>query len=119
VRRFVCIFLLMLLPLHSFAMQGSRSWAESRFDTAHEVDHLQGASHHHGPDGSLHYDDSDESAAHFADHSACQQLVLLPSAFTPLLTLPLLTIKLHELGYHLPNPFLERPQRPPLHRNLG
>ncbi len=103
----------MLLPLHSFAMQGGGLFAGKMFDIAHEVEHLEATSHHHDDDGSVHYDDSGESAAHFADHSASQQSASLPSGAMPSLMIEPYTIKLHEPAYYLPDPFLEDPQRPP------
>lgn len=113
-RRRLCIFLLMLLPLHGFAMQGGWLSAGNMFDIAHEIAHLEGKRHHHhsGVDAP-HFDDSAESAANFADHSTCQHSVSLPSVAMPLLAIQPFTIKLHELAYYLPDPFLEDPQRPP------
>jgi len=113
VRRLLCIFLLMLLPLHSFAMQSGWLSAEAVFDIAHEVEHLQATSHHHDDDGSVHYDDSGESAAHSVDHSAFQQSASLPSVAMPLLTIQPFTIRLREPAYYIPDPFLKDPQRPP------
>ena len=103
----------MLLPLHSFAMQGGWLSEGKMFDIAHEVEHLEATSHHHEDDGSVHYDDSGESAAHFADHSASQQSASLPSVAMPLLTIQPFIIKLYEPAYYFPDPFLEDPQRPP------
>ena len=103
----------MLLPLHSFAMQGGGLSAGKLFDIAHEVEHLEATSHHHDDDGSVHYDDSGESAAHFADHSASQQSASLPPGAMPSLLIEPYTIKLFELDYSIPDPFLEDPQRPP------
>ena len=87
--------------------------AGNMFDIAHEVEHLEATSHHHEDDGSVHYDNSGESAAHFADHSASQQSASLPSVAMPLLTIQPFTIKLYEPAYYFPDPFLEDPQRPP------
>lgn len=113
-RRFLCIFLLMLLPLHGFAMQAGWLAAGDRFDIAHEVEHREATSHHHGDDGSVHYDDSGESAAHFADHSASSpQSASLPSVAMPLLRIEPFTVKPSETAYYIPDPFLEHPQRPP------
>ena len=112
-RRLLCIFLLMLLPLHSFAMQGGEPFTGKLFDIVHEVEHLKATSHHHNDDGSVHYDDSDESAAHFADHAASPQSASLPSGAMPSLVIEPYTIKLYEPAYSLPDPFLEDPQRPP------
>jgi hypothetical protein len=103
----------MLLPLHSFAMQGGWLSAENAFDIAHEIEHLEATSHHHDDDGSVHYGDSGESEAHFADHSASQQSASLPSGAMPSLLIEPYTIKPFELAYSIPDPFLEDPQRPP------
>jgi hypothetical protein len=114
VRRLLCIFLLMLLPLHSFAMQTGWLSAVNAFDIAHEIEHLKAASHHHHDnDGSVHYDDSGESEAHFADHSASQQSASLPPGAMPSLPAESCMIKRFELTYSIPDPFLENPQRPP------
>lgn len=113
-RRLLLIVLLMLLPLHSFAMQAGLLPAGNRFDIAHEVEHLEATSHHHGDDGSVHYDDSGESTAHCADHSASSpQSATMPSVAMPLLTIQPVTVKLYEPAYYIPDPFLEDPQRPP------
>lgn len=114
-RRLLCLFLLMLLPLHSFAVQSGWLSAEKAFDIAHEVEHLQAVSHHHDDDGSVHYDDSGESTAHSADHSASHSphAGSLPSVAMPLLTIQPFTIRLHEPAYYIPDPFLKDPQRPP------
>lgn len=105
----------MLLPLHGFAMQIGLLPAGNRFDIAHEVEHLEATSHHHhGDDGSVHYDNSKESTAHFADHSASSpQLATMPSAAMPLLAIQPVTVKFYKPAYYIPDPFLEDPQRPP------
>lgn len=114
VRRLLCIFLLLLLPLHSLAMQDGSLAAGKAFDIAHEIEHLNATSHHHhDDDGSVHYDDSVESEAHFADHSASQQSASLPSGVMPPLPVESCTVKLFELTCSIPDPFLENPQRPP------
>jgi hypothetical protein len=113
VRRLLCIFLLMLLPLHSFAMQSGRLSAGGLFNIAHEIEHLEATSHHHDDDGSVHYDDSGESATHSADHAASQQSASLPSGTMPSLLIEPYTIKLFEPAYSISDPFLEDPQRPP------
>lgn len=112
-RRFFCIFLLMLLPLHSFAMQGIWLSAANAYDLTHELEHQEGTSHHHGDDGSIHYDDSSESTQHFLDHAASAQTATLPSSVT--LLSPVLTffIATSERSDYIPDPVPERPQRPP------
>ena len=114
VRRLLCIFLLMLVPLHGFAMQGGLS-AGQLSDIAHDIEHLQAASHHHhDEDGSVHYDDSGESALHFADHAASHQSASPPPSGTlPVVLIEPFTIRLHADVYYIPDPFLEDPQRPP------
>jgi hypothetical protein len=105
----------MLLPLHSFAIQGGWLSSGIMFSIAHEVDHLEGKKHHHHDGADVpHYDDSTESAAHFADHSASQpSAATLPSVEVPSLTIKPITAQRVELSYYIPDPFLEDPQRPP------
>lgn len=102
----------MLLPLHSFAMQGGGLSAGKMCDIAHEVEHLEATSHHHDDDGSVHYDDSGESAAHFGDYAASQQSASLPSGALPSLLIEPYIIKFFELALSISDPFLEDPQRP-------
>lgn len=103
----------MLLPLHSFAVQGGWLTAGHMYDLAHEAEHLEGTNHHHSDDGSVHYDDSGESAKHFSEHSASQQTPALPSVVMPQLTLTLFSVVRNDLRQYIPDPDLERPQRPP------
>jgi len=113
VRRYLCIFLLMLLPLHTFAMQGAWLSMGNTLDIAHEIEHAQNTGHHHKADGSVHYDESDESTQHASDHSCFQQMATLPSdgivsvnsATSSAIALPV------KLGIR--DGFPERPQRPP------
>lgn len=112
-RRFVCIFLLLLLPLHSFAMQGGWSPLGNAFDLSHEAEHLEGASHHHMDDGSIHYDDSGESAQHHAEHTASGHAVDLPSNAMPRVILLATPLVRGELQQHIPEHIPEQPQRPP------
>ncbi len=116
-RRFICIFLLLLLPLHSFAMQGGWSSLGNAFDIAHEAEHLEGTSHHHGDDGVIHYDDSGESAQHHAEHSAAGQVLALPSVVTQQVAIMMRTISRGELRQYIPDRVPEQPQRPP--QSLG
>lgn len=83
------------------------------FDVAHEVDHMTGASHHHDEHGAPHYDDSGESAKHFAEHSASNICVALPSDVVPFLTSELFKVASSDLGQYIPDHIPERPQRPP------
>jgi len=114
VRRFFCIFLLMLLPLHSFGMQGAWLSSGSAYDLSHELVHQEGINHHHGDDGVIHYDDSSESAQHISDHTASGQSATLPASATPLSPMSAFIVVASERRYFdIPNPHLERPQRPP------
>lgn len=83
------------------------------FDVAHELEHLNGKSHHHAEDGSIHYDESGESDKHFAEHSASQQVPTPPSVVTPAIALALLSVVQSDLREYIPDPIPERPQRPP------
>lgn len=81
---------------------------------AHELEHIEGVSHHHGDDGAIHYGDSSESSKHFAEHSASGQQTAdfitvsqLPTVFTSIEVAPPDGIN------YLPDPLPERPQRPP------
>lgn len=80
---------------------------------AHAPGHVQGTSHHHDDDGSVHYDDSDESIQHAQDHSACQPNFALPSVTIASLNFVRSTA-VPALPGNVPSEvFLERPQRPP------
>lgn len=112
-RRLICIFLLLLLPLHSFAMQGEWPPSGNVFDLAHEVDHLEGTSHHHMADGSVHYDDSGESAQHHAEHSASCHPIALPSLVALQVALTSRTVSRTEFREYIPERMPEQPHRPP------
>lgn len=117
-RRFLCIFLMLLLPLHGFATQVGWHASENAFDIAHEADHLAGASHHHDDEhASVHYDDSGASDKHFAEHAASHQCAALPSTAVPPAAMAPTTFAVADPGHFLPSPFPERLQRPP--RSLG
>lgn len=95
-------------------MQGGWFAANGWFDIAHELEHLEGTSHHHNDDGSIHYDDSSESDKHFAEHSASgQQVATLPSLAHPQVLLALLAVVPADFAQYIPDPIPERPQRPP------
>lgn len=118
VRRFLCLFLMLLLPLHGFAMQGGWYSAGEVFDIAHEVDHLAGASHHHDDDhGAVHYDDSGASDTHFAEHSASHACAALPSTVLPPFAMTAFRFAVSDPGHFIPEPFPESLRRPP--RSLG
>lgn len=108
---------MLLLPLHAFAMQDGASAFKEMFDIAHEIDHLEGVSHHHDEHGAPHYDDSGESAKHFAEHSASQLHVALPSGEIAFLTSIQFKAARSDLGHFIPDHIPERPQRPP--QSLG
>lgn len=112
--RFVCIILLLLLPLHGYAMQIGWPSALANYNIVHEIEHLQAKHHHHHIDsGMSHYDDSTESATHFADHGACANVAAIPSSVAlGLISVPSAR-EAGEPSYFIPYPFLERPQRPP------
>lgn len=117
-RRFFCILLMLLLPLHSFAMQGGWYSSASAFDIGHEVDHLAGAVHHHNDHhGSVHYDNSSDSSSHFAEHSAGHSCAALPSTVLPPLSIALSNAAVPESRQYIPDPIPERLQRPP--KSLG
>jgi hypothetical protein len=117
-RRLLCIFLMVFLPLHSFAMQGGWYSAGSAFDIAHEIDHLAGASHHHDDvHASVHYDDSNASDKHFAEHSAAQPCAALPTIITHSLAIDPFTFAMNDPGHYISDPIPERLQRPP--KSLG
>ena len=113
VRRLICLFILMIMPLQALALQGGWSPNGNMFDLVHDIEHRQGTSHHHEDDDTLHYDDSTKSAKHSADHECCQQTATLLSDFLLLLTFPPTSIAIHYLGIDVPDGFHERPQRPP------
>lgn len=77
-RRLVCLLMLMLLPLHGFAAQ-TGALHEHAYNIAHELDHANGVSHHHAPDGTIYYDQSDESVQHASELPAFSQVAALPS----------------------------------------
>lgn len=104
----------MLLPLHSFALQGGVLSANAWTNIAHELEHIAGVSHHHGEDGAIHYGDSSEASKHFAEHSAsCPQTAAVPGVTLPQTTFELLEISLPEITSYIPDPIPDRPQRPP------
>ena len=114
VYRLLVIFLLLLLPLHSFAVQGNWFASGKALNVAHEIEHQQGTSHHHLEDGSAHYDDSSESTQHALEYSSPHQGVSLPSGAMPQLTMAALSVAPVEFARYIPDPIPERPIRPPL-----
>lgn len=115
VRRLFCLFLLVLLPMHSFAMQsGWYSSGKAAFSIAHEIDHLVGASHHHdGDHGGVHYDDSKASADHLTDHSTAHSCAAIPSSGVSLVAARAIRTTETQPQHYLPDPDPQRLQRPP------
>jgi hypothetical protein len=103
----------MLLPLHGFAMQSGWFADDHAFDINHALEHSDGVNHHHEDDGSIHYDDSDESVQHAFEHAASQPPVVLPSVYFP----AALQVADADMAVYaprnIPDPIPERPQRPP------
>ena len=114
-RRLFCLFLLILLPLHSFAMQGGwYSSGKAAFSIAHEIDHLAGTSHHHDDEhGGIHYDDSQTSADHLSDHSTAHGCAAIPPSGVPLLAARAIRTTEMQPQHYLPDPYPQRLQRPP------
>jgi hypothetical protein len=114
VRRIISIFLLLCLPLCGFAMQGALPQAYGSQTLAHELEHKEGIQHHHHEeDGSIHYDESEESRVHGLEHSSSAQ----PFGFhVPTLTLPLERQRpacASFIARAVPEPFLDGPRKPP------
>lgn len=103
----------MILPLHALALQGGWTSKGNAFDLAHEIAHQQAISHHHEDDGSIHYDESTESAKHLAEHECCQQTATLPSVALPLLNFPPASIAVLHPPIDVPDGFPKPLQRPP------
>lgn len=112
-RRIFCIFLLMCLPLHGFAMQWGGMLAGNNSTIAHELAHDEHVQHHHNDDGSIHFDDSEESAQHLLDHSASPQPVDLVMPAVAGAPEQLVSIVVVDVASYIPNPFLDGPHRPP------
>ncbi len=115
VRHFLCLLLLICLPLQSFAAQMGDVQRVTPAGMAHELDHLQERLHHHhdDDDGAVHYDNSEESQEHSEKHShCCVQLLFKPMAalFTPF-DVPL--AKSMAVIVSTPHPYLDGPHRPP------
>ncbi|MGZ9043961.1 MAG: hypothetical protein ACXW24_05960 [Telluria sp.] len=117
-RRFICILLLLCLPLQSFALQGGSLLFGSDSSMAHEIAHEEQVQHHHDDDGSLHYDDSDESAKHLADHSASPEPAGLSVPELSAGPEQLVSVTKPEFSRFIPDPYLDSPLRPPA-RTLG
>ena len=98
-------------------MQWGNAWQFDAVPLAqevmHEVMHDEHVSHHHDEDGTLHVDDSEESAQHLADHSAPPQPATLVATVLPVATPELVFPVFTELSQFIPDPMLECPHRPP------
>ena len=113
-RRILYILLLLCLPLHGFAMQGGLPHADAMSSLMHELEHAEGVyHHHHDGDGSVHYNQSDESVEHVQDHSCSPH----PAGFS----LPALIVPPEQqvsklapfVADAVPEPFLDGPRKPP------
>jgi hypothetical protein len=79
----------------------------------HELEHDEHVQHHHDDDGSIHYDDSDESAQHLLDHPASPQPVHLVLPVMPGAPDQLVSTIAIDVTSYIPDPLLDRPHRPP------
>lgn len=94
-------------------MQGGMPPVDGATSLVHALEHQEGVQHHHEADGSVHYDDSEESLDHAQEHSSPMQ----PVGFGVLrLAIPPEQAG-SEPGSYLaqavPEPFLDGPHRPP------
>jgi len=112
VRLLLCLLLMLCLPLQSFALQWEHVLVGDT-TLAHEVEHDEHVQHHHDDDGTVHYDQSDESAKHVQDHTCTPQPAALP--LPPLTMLPpqLISIVRPDGPAPMPDPLLDCPHRPP------
>ena len=108
---------MLLLPLHSFAMQCGWNFAACACAVAQDLDHLAGASHDQDSQEDGHaaqrYVDSAASDQHSAEHSASHHCVALPSTVMPPMATDIVRFATHDPGHFLPEPIPERLQRPP------
>lgn len=115
--RLICILLLICLPLQSFAMQsgvlaagpGNEHGFTHALAHAEEIEH-----HHHDEDGSLHFDDSDESVQHVHDHCSSAQAAFLAEPFKQIAPAQPASETGDATARYIPDPFLDSPLRPPL-----
>lgn len=116
-RRLFCILLMLCLPLQGLAMQWGDAWQSDAAPVAqevmHEVMHDAHVSHHHDDDGTLHIDESDESAEHIQDHSAPPQPAALLTTVLPAAPPALVCSVPSTVPTFIPDPMLECPHRPP------
>jgi hypothetical protein len=113
VRRILCLLLILFLPLHVFAMQGRLSSVHGGANVLHKIDHMQHKAHYHDDDGAIHYDQSDKSIKHVADHECSQQTAALPTIHTFSSNLISFPKDIVPLVVHIPDVYIKSPQRPP------
>ncbi len=112
-RRLVCLLLLICLPLQSFAWRND-NLQPAQSGLAHGIAHAEAQlHHHHDEDGSVHFDDSDESLKHSGEHSCATQCSLISGELTKFAQLKVSLAHAQAPPSALPNPFLDDPQRPP------
>ena len=113
-RRLFCLFLLICLPLHGFAMQWGPLLAGENQTIGHQLEHDEHVPHHHHEeDGSVHYDDSDESEQHLLDHPTSPQPASPVPPFMAGAPEQLVSLVLMEGASGVPDPLLDCPHRPP------
>ena len=112
-RRLLCILLMMCLPLQGFAMQWSGLLTGESTTIAHELAHEENIQHHHEDDGTVHYDDSGESADHMLDHQASAQPLHIVAPSVPAAPEQLVSSLPARAALPIPDPFLDCPHRPP------
>jgi hypothetical protein len=113
VRRLFLLLLICLLPLHSFAMQFGTMTSAQAASIAHDLDHAGGVQHHHADDGTVHYDDSDESAKHVSDHSPAHQPPGLPLPAMPAMLTGPSSLPFGDITQFVPDPAPDGLLRPP------
>lgn len=114
-RRIFYVLLLLCLPLYGLAMQGGLPHTDASASLAHALEHEKGVYHHHDVDGSVHYDQSDESIEHVQDHSCSSQPA--GSSMAALAVPPEQQIvgRTPFLAQAVSEPYLDGPRKPPRH----
>jgi hypothetical protein len=102
------------MPLQSFAMQLGGGHALVENGLLHELEHDHGIEHHHDEDGSVHYDDSDESKEHVQHHCASPCHFLLTGMTSPVVNPGGQGEAPRSAQSFVPDPDLEDPERPPV-----
>lgn len=111
-RRLICLLMLVLLPLHSFGMQSGGMGAQA-MNFAHAMEHALDVSHHHGDDGTVHYDQSEKSKQHALETSTFSfSFANLPPDPEWLATAPRLIEPL-PIAFFVPDGIATVPIRPP------